>query len=275
MKTNCVLIDGDYLAYKAAAGKDEQPLDEVLAYLDDEMHFILSNCKEAFDGQELEYVSFFSGRRNDRKVKYPDYKSNRKGEKPALLSACRLHMQAFWNGITVEGIEADDAIGVCAHYLPTEDTIIATADKDFAQMKDIWVYDLYPRRAEVARKDVYIDKELTEDGVWYRTSDESALKQLTYQLIYGDAGDGVKGIPSFDGKKRGHKKAALAAAFKDIGHQWEFGRVNEVVAEIYESQFGFEEGSAMFDKVYHLVYIQEFYCNEFKEIPKMKKYEVR
>lgn len=273
MPKNTILLDGDYIVYKACAGQDEQPLEVVTEGLDESMHYILMNCQKAFAGEEIEYISFLSGKGNKRKKVYPDYKSNRKDVvAPIHLNALRLHLSAFWNGVTVKGIEADDAIGICAHYLPTENTIIGTADKDFAQMRNVWIYDLYPRRAECPRKDVYIEKELTEDGVWYRTSDESGLKQLTYQLIHGDAGDGVKGIPSFDGKKRGHKKAALAAAFEDIGDDWTFNRVVEVVREIYESQFGKVEGDKMFKKVFQLVYIHEYYCDEFKEIPEMKRY---
>ena len=269
---NRVLLDADYIAYKNTVGKDDLPLEEVIEKLDEDIRYILATCKDAFNWQELWYISFLGGKINNRKVEYPDYKSNRKQPIPKHLPAIRLHILAFWNGFEVNGIESDDAIGICAHYLPTTHTIICTADKDFAQMKDIWVYDIYPRRAECKRKDVYIDKELTDDGVWYKTSKESALKQLTYQLIYGDSGDGVKGIPSFGGKKRGHKKAALEAAMLEIGDKWYFDMVVDVVHHIYHDQLGSKEGERLFKKVFKLVYIEEFYCTEFKEIPKMVSY---
>jgi 5'-3' exonuclease len=273
MPKNTILLDGDYIVFKSCAGKDEFPLDEVTDLLDESMHYILANCQEAFGGEEIEYISFLSGKGNKRKIAYPDYKANRKGKPmPVHLQAVRLHLSAFWNGVTVNGIEADDAIGICAYYLPTENTIIGTADKDFAQMRNVWIYDLYPRRAECPRKDVYIEKELTEDGVWYRTSEESGLKQLTYQLIYGDAGDNIKGIPSYNGKKRGHKKTALEHAFNMIDGDWQAITVVETVKDIYKDQFGKNEGMEMFNKVYDLVHIERLYCDEFKEIPKMQIY---
>lgn len=278
MSKNTVLIDGDYIAYVVASSKEGYPLEEATEYLDEWMTHILNNCKEAFGDESLQYATFLSGKNNKRKEKYPDYKENRKDkQKPEHLTACRMYLSAMWGGIQVDGIEADDAVGICAHYLPTERTIIATADKDFAQMRNIWVYDIYPARAEKPRKEgqPYIARELTENGVWYRTDDKSALKQLAYQLIYGDSGDGIKGLTQYNGKKRAHKKTALEVVWA-VGEEtgWEDREtVLDEIKLIYMSEFGQEEGTKEFEKTFHLVYIQEYFCEEFKEIPKMKEYD--
>lgn len=273
---NTVIIDADYVCYLASAGKDDYDLSDVLEYLDDRYDEILSECKLAFNNQEIEYINFLSGGNSIRKEKYPDYKSNRKDVvKPKHLNACRLATMAFWNGIEVDGIEADDAAGMSSAHLDSDRTIIVTADKDWAQLPNIWVYDIYPKRVEHPRKEgqPYIYETLDNLGLWYKTSEESALKQLCAQIIDGDSGDGVKGLSQYKGKKRSHKKNAKEWAFRILDRiGWSHQNVLKATRKIYVDEFN-KEGFELHKKVVYLVYIEREFIEQFKEIPKGKVYE--
>jgi len=276
---NTVLLDADYICFMCAAGKDEEDLTDVLERLNDVFYSILYDCHLAFAQEEMEFISFLSGGNSLRKKKYPDYKANREGRTPPKhLQECRMYAEVFWNGVTVKGIEADDAIGICSANLNPKKTIVATADKDFCQMANIWVNDIYPGRIMHPRKvnDPFIAETLTQDGVWFRTTELSALKQLCHQLIYGDAGDGVKGLSQFASMKKGHKKKAQEVAFTALDNgKWTLADVTRTVRAIYKSEFGDEEGNRLFNKVFYLVFILRSFVNEFESIPKGEAFEVR
>lgn len=98
------------------------------------------------------HVGFLSGERNFRHdvAKTQPYKGNRKeANKPHLFVEIREWLVDKWGVQVVDGIEADDALGIHA----SDDTIICTIDKDLLQVPG-WHYN-WQKRAfiEVTQRD--------------------------------------------------------------------------------------------------------------------------
>lgn len=86
------------------------------------MEQIIDECRAT------KYKVYLSGENNYRKEIYPEYKANRDStHKPVHYSRIKDYILGHWNGATVEGIEADDAIGIAGYGY---DCIMASIDKD-------------------------------------------------------------------------------------------------------------------------------------------------
>jgi len=149
-----------------------------------------------------DYIGFFALKsENDIKPNFrytidPEYKANRP-ETPDFVKKWRptIHGEFInkWGFIGVEGMEADDAVAITAkHYRDDYDSItIATFDKDLKQIPDITFYNMKDHQ----------QTEITELEAAYN---------FYYQMIMGDSGDNIKGIP-------GLGKAAAKRILKDAG----------------------------------------------------------
>jgi DNA polymerase-1 len=195
-----LLIDADYLAYKTCAACEDETdfgndvivvtsrFSEVLKGFEYELHRIQS----VFD-QDL--LLFFSSPRNFRKQIDPDYKGHRNRKKPCgykrLLNWCAENYTTFM----VDGLEADDAIGIYATD-PLEQEfghIVVSPDKDMKQIPGS-LYDLKEPVSTVVEED--------------------AVKWFYMQVMSGDQTDGYSGVPGI-----GLKKAA--AILEKNGCSWE------------------------------------------------------
>jgi len=123
-----------------------------------------------------------------RETEFPNYKKNRKpmdrtmdwkaffdnGED--ILEACE---NAFgWKVVDIEGVEADDAIGVIVHNYKDEPHMIISPDGDYKQLqiyKNVSQYDVI-RRREIIEKD--------------------PARWLRLKIITGDKKDGIPNIMS-------------------------------------------------------------------------------
>lgn len=86
------------------------------------MEQILDECKGS------NYKVYLSGKENYRQGFYPEYKANRDPtHKPVHYSSIKSYLIDHWHGTVVEGIEADDAIGIAGY---CHDAIMASIDKD-------------------------------------------------------------------------------------------------------------------------------------------------
>jgi len=100
--------------------------DEAMAYFMDKLADI-----RAFD-PSLPITLCFSSARSFRYGIWPEYKSNRKSEQkvpgwPDLVAAVkRLAISSEWDVVTLENVEADDALGILAG----PDDFMASVDKD-------------------------------------------------------------------------------------------------------------------------------------------------
>lgn len=181
------LIDGDIINYQIAANAENtyylindivrvkyKKEVEQFAYEHGIRHEDLrvEKCSDpADDGNILEDISnrvsniveeagcsnfrmYLSGRNSFRKRLYEAYKANRENlQKPSKFNFVRDSLIHHYNAITVDDIEADDALGI-THCARQDTTVICTIDKDLMMIPGHhynWnkkeVFDVYPHEA--------------------------------------------------------------------------------------------------------------------------------
>ena len=170
------LLDGDIIAVKSAAifcsqsGVEEEELYAIVRKTVQEWASI-SQCDD--------YRICMSLGRCFRYEAYPQYKSNRKGEKPRGTDEAKAYLRSAWPCLEYNGLEADDVMGIYATEPDTEQVrVIVSTDKDMLQIP-CW--------------QVNPDK----DRFPYLRGKEEAHKFLWYQWTCGDPGDGYPGIPGY------------------------------------------------------------------------------
>lgn len=184
------LIDGDIAAYRAASVKvagieDEDGTPGPLDYL----HPVTAAgvaCRTVTEWMQAagcdECIVAFSGDHNWRRRVMPSYKDNRKGvPKPIHLGTVRRTVCERFPHRVVDGLEADDVLGILATREKYAGAIIVSPDKDmrtipgahFSPIKDEF-YGIVPAEA---------------DYYWM------------LQTLMGDSSDGYTGIPGVGEKK--------------------------------------------------------------------------
>ena len=166
MTTKCV-IDGDIIAYRPAASSENEDMAIALFRVDDMMHKMLLNL------QCEDYEVYLTGSNNFRKRLDPEYKANRKGKpKPKWLQACREHLIRRYHAKVIDGVEADDALGIAASH--DLNAVVCSIDKDLLQIPGEhynFVKDEYQ----------YIGGRQADLNFWT-------------QLLVGDTSDNIKGV---------------------------------------------------------------------------------
>lgn len=130
------------------------------------------------------------GRDNFRKHVYPEYKANRKQEKPVNLTFLQEFVKKNWGAEIAIGMEADDALGINQNkmvYKEEEETIICSIDKDLLQVPG--------NHYNFVKKEFKI------------IDDYEGRYNFYTQMLVGDATDNIKGVEGI-----GPKKAAQALA---------------------------------------------------------------
>jgi 5'-3' exonuclease len=133
-----------------------------------------------------DYKGFLTGKGNFRDVVAvtAPYKGQRISEKPVHLQALRGHLVTSWGFEVVQGIEADDAVGIAAYAVPEEESIMVHIDKDLNQFRG-WHYN-------------YRKKEK------YFVTEFEGLTAFYTQILTGDRIDniiGLKGIGPVKAKR--------------------------------------------------------------------------
>lgn len=167
-----ILIDADTIAYRAVLSKSGGTVGGVIEKLEEQFKFIVESVQERF-GKNCFYKAYLTGSGNFRKDVAENYKANRKGEKPVLLSFARDYILDHYPSELSEGEEADDAIAIAATRL-RPDAVIVSIDKDFEQVPCLL---FNPNR-----------------NTWVEVDDWSGLKAFYKQLLVGDNVDNVKGV---------------------------------------------------------------------------------
>lgn len=180
MARKLLLIDGDQFVFTAAVAIEQE------TRWDDNNHVLYASPELAwvnfenmllriFDRFEThDHVLTFSGPNNFRYEVDPTYKSNRKGaRKPMCYAAIRELCDAHYNTLVMEGLEADDVMGILQTKPGSTQRIIVSQDKDMKTIPGtLWT-----------GKDLL---QITEDAADYNH---------LYQTLIGDATDSVKGCP--------------------------------------------------------------------------------
>lgn len=123
-----------------------------------------------------EYTVYLTGDGNFREkvaVTYP-YKGNRTQSRPVYYDKLRQYLIKQHNGVVVDGMEADDAMGI-EQSTSDYNTVICTIDKDL---------DMIPGK----------HYNWTKEQV-YDINENEAIKNFYTQLLMGDVTDNIKGIP--------------------------------------------------------------------------------
>ncbi len=164
-----ILVDGDIVAHRCAASAEGDPVEVALLRTENQMQEIRHNCD--ITNEVVQHVKvYLSGESNFRYDIFPEYKANRKQEKPKWLQDCREYLVTEWGASVTEGYEADDALGIAAK----DDFVIASDDKDLLQ---------------IAGKHYNIR---TQKNI--EVSDDEAIWMFYYQLLVGDSVDNIKGV---------------------------------------------------------------------------------
>jgi 5'-3' exonuclease len=179
------LVDGDIAAYRASSIKTEGMEDEdgtpgEMVFLSPTVAADIA-CKtvEAWTRQAgcTTQLLAFTGQGNWRKVVMPSYKANRAGmARPIHLGTVRRTMCERFDHRVVDGLEADDILGVLATRPAFAEAIIVSPDKD---LRTVPGRHLSP---------------LKDDGV-VPISAAEANRRWLLQTLTGDVSDGYTGIP--------------------------------------------------------------------------------
>lgn len=127
-----------------------------------------------------EYEVWLSGDNNFRYDVYPEYKANRVGGyRPKWEKESKAYLKLVHNAQTIDGAEADDALGYRAYEIGPE-AVVVTNDKDLKMIEGNH-YDPVKKL------------------LWSITAEE-AIYWFYYQCLIGDPTDNIKGVPGIGPK---------------------------------------------------------------------------
>jgi hypothetical protein len=243
------LIDGDVIVYRAGfaadsgrvkwykenvdGGASEEELKEFLGK-EDYLAHALGNTKtclsEIVGHFNKEQASvFLSGRDNFREAiaTILPYKGNRDPlHKPKYYNDIKHYLLGSWAAELVNGMEADDALGMKQYAATDDSTVIVTVDKDLDMIPG-WHYNF------VKKKLYYIDQQYADT-------------RLFWQMIVGDRTDNIPGI-----RKMG-EVAADRVCYSECGG--DVDKIREKVKNLYKEQYGADWEGAYYE-VGTLLYI--------------------
>ena len=203
----------------------EKTEDEIIQSCDEVMSDILNKSKAT------SYIAFIKGKNTiqSRLSVNPEYKQNRNSEQPKYWELTKSLLIDRWGAIPVDDIEVDDAVNII--YLSNKNEFFRCAiDKDLLELEGI----NYNWR---------LDK-------WYDISKEEASINFWIDMITGQPGDNIKGIP-----RKGEKFAELMIAQSNLKGEQFYGNIfNE-----YIKYFGEYKGIQEFHKNYLSLKILEQY----------------
>lgn len=206
-KIKHVIIDADILTYRCGfACKDDEPVENALH----SVKLYIQNILDKFPEHET-FQLYLTGKDNFRyKVAtIKEYKGNRKDTpKPKYYNEIRDYMIKVWKAQVIDGMEADDAMGIRQWSNPDRSTVIASIDKDLKQIPGFH-YDFV--------KDNLYDISLPE-----------ANRMLFWQMLVGDTSDNIPGI-----NKIGPKTADKLLPLEDGEEAWQ-----RTVVTKYKEQYG-------------------------------------
>ena len=223
-----LLIDSDFLAYKAAQaceigidfGEDviiaQSQFSEVLKVFHNELNKVTKAMMED------NFILYFSSTKNFRKKIYPDYKGHRMKRKPLgykrLVNYCRENH----NFKLIEGLEADDTIGIEATRHADPSNIIVSPDKDLKQIPSV-LWNLTDDVVEITKE---------EGDRWHLV-----------QSLSGDPTDGYSGCPGIGVKratelldKNENQWEAVCKAYRDRGLSDDDALLNARLAKILRNE---------------------------------------
>ncbi len=199
MDRTTLLVDGDIFVYLQAV-RFEEELREQPFDVGEKFHWAANKLehmiREVVDTLEVDDVVFFFSRgRSHRYELYPSYKSNRRGkDKPMMFGLLKQFARNRWRTVEVNGLEADDMIGIAATH-PSYHRgikIIMSNDKDFYTIPGRYLN--YGRAMKTFKEQGVQGLATLADHVEI-ISEMDAHYFHMYQTLCGDTADGYPGAP--------------------------------------------------------------------------------
>ena len=214
------LIDADIMLYRAAWKHEGDDVENAYETIDNMFEHLFYVTKAS------QYIAFLTGKGNFRKdiAVTKEYKGNRKDAiMPEHLDSIRDYLINDWSCDVVNGLEADDALGICQTEM--DNTIICSIDKDLLQIKG---YHYNWNTQETS----YV-------------SEYDAWMKLYEQALSGDSTDNIVGIPRVGAKTA---KKILAECFS-------IDEAKNVSLCAYKDYYKDDNHLTMFQENYDLVKI--------------------
>lgn len=190
------LIDGDILVYECGFASDAAAKRDGRFEGHEPLEYALQNVKQKIaDIMEItnatEREIYITGEDNYREALYPAYKQNRDpNHKPHWYHEIKEYLEEVQGSITVNGMEADDILGIRQCTEQDDHTIICSKDKDLDCIPGFH-YNWSPTR--------------WANGVY--TVSETEANQFFYtQCLTGDTTDNIPGLKKLTGQVATKKK---------------------------------------------------------------------
>lgn len=164
------LVDADILVYRFGFASEGDPAEFALARLSE----FLDNLN-MMDGID-EVWGYLTGSNNFRHeiAKTAPYKGNRVMAKPYHYQLLREYMERAWGFEVIDGMEADDAIGIEAYRNEPDETIIVSIDKDLNMIRG--------HHYNFVKEEKYF------------VTEEEAIRNFYLQILTGDKVDNIIGL---------------------------------------------------------------------------------
>jgi hypothetical protein len=194
------VLDADSIVYGSCMMlEDDAPVEYALGSVKRAMQKAIesTSCDELWP--------VVSGDTNFRYDVYPEYKANRKGERPKYIRECRDYIVKHWDGIQIEGIEADDTCAMLMYTLRGDKDvmgIISHIDKDLNMI-------------EGCHYNYHKDE-------WYVVEEEEAYRNFHLQMLTGDTADNIPGLFKITGKMATKKVKDGLYELADPKDMWQY-----------------------------------------------------
>lgn len=164
------LVDADILVYRFGFASDGDPAEFALARISE----FLDNL-QMMDGID-EVWGYLTGSNNFRNeiAKTAPYKGNRVMAKPYHYQLLREYMERAWGFEVIDGMEADDAIGIESYRHEPDETIIVSIDKDLNMIRG--------HHYNFVKEEKYF------------VTEEEAIRNFYLQILTGDKVDNIIGL---------------------------------------------------------------------------------
>lgn len=200
--TAAFLVDADIIAYASAAAVHSTQGD----YLDliNAIDCRFETWTDIPDLEGRDTIACLSSGPHFRRFLWPSYKATRTQAKPPMLEDAKDYIRDSYYYAAMEGLEADDVMGILATAPGNENSIIVTIDKDLLQIPGSLCN---PQTAKF--------HQITESDGHY---------MMCYQWLVGDSSDNYPGLPGIGPVKA---KKFLAS----VRESWEAGKSGQTWEE--------------------------------------------
>lgn len=169
----------DLVCFRCSASAENDPVNIAIYRAEELLDNILTKTEAD------SYRAFLTGTTNFRNTVYPEYKANRKAERPKHLNDMREYaMQSMNAELAEKDLEADDMLGIHQD----ENSIICSLDKDLLQIPGKhFQWEISGRGWK-------------KEDTFFEQDDIEGLRLFYEQCLKGDTSDNIKGIKGIGNK---------------------------------------------------------------------------